>query len=145
MVACELKLNFGTPEHGWLAVEVATPGWSRSETVSDVPCDSLAQLVRSLVLIASNSPHEEVEWSLEPGYWRWAFRADQNSLVFTVSGESNKHTIRLCRERALRVFCRALLRLEADPVWADDESPRTWSWEFPHESLGRLRETVLDT
>lgn len=141
----KLRVVFGTPKHGWLSVEVSTAQWSRSEVVSDVPSDSLAQLMSSLLLIAKGSPHEVVEWSLEPESWHWIFNAEgTSSLELSVTGEMGQVFVaHLPRTAALSQFCRSLLRLRSDTAWESEQSERTWSWPFPDESLSRLKSLVL--
>lgn len=141
----EVTVSFGSPEHGWLPVTVGTAHWKRAESVSHVPCDSLAQLVCSLSLIASGSAREHVEWSLEPEWWRWTFESDAKEMRLSISWPSGHvETARVPKHAALQVFCRSLLRLGADPVWAIDDVDHAWMWPFPREALDRLRSRVLD-
>ena len=139
-------MRFGTPEHGWLDVEVSTPEWRVSRSVSDVPCDSLAHLVEALLLLATGVRSARVEWSLEPAYWHWSFEVEGHEVLVAVSGSSGQgERARLPLGPTLRVFCRSLLRLRSDPAWSREDASLTWSWPFPSDGLDRLREAVLAT
>lgn len=141
-VSKELRVTFGTPEEGWLEIEVAVWGSVRTLEVSDLgPCISL--LVESLVKLASGSTEtQEIHWPNEPGYWLWEFAIDGDVLEFSVTEPLGDPwlAVRVGRKPALRMFCRSLLKLGSQSCWSEDDT--AWSWEFPYAELARLQALV---
>ena len=141
----QLSIVFGAPEHGWLGVEVSTANGTLREDVSDVPGNTLAELVGCLTRIASGSQHERLEWSLEPEFWEWTFDVDGDEIDFRMNlRRRGTSAVRVSKDDLLRTACRSLLRLEAEPAWrSEDAESRVWSWEFPDADLAKLRSMVL--
>ncbi|MEM1115985.1 MAG: hypothetical protein AAF845_05450 [Bacteroidota bacterium] len=136
----DLALDFGTPEHGWLDVTLRLGDAVWTDNVSDVPCDSLGDLARALVGLASGGGEQRVAWSLEPAWATWVLRPEADALVVTVlDGDRTLWSRRCPREAVLRVCLQGLDRLGADPAWARTDADRTvWSWPLPADSLARL-------
>lgn len=142
-----LTVVFGSPEHGWLPVSVETPRGNLHRDVSDVPADTLTELVWVLVRLAKGSSEERVEWSLEPKIWCWTFTVNENGLRLGVE-DAFDETLEVCLplRNALQLLCRSLVRLEANTAWARaDATTAVWRWQFPHRDLARLRRLVLDS
>lgn len=141
-----MQVAFGVPEHGWIQVEVGAAGDSRSAFVSDVPVDTLAELVGALHRIAAGSSREQIEWSLEPATWRWDFHAVGDTLELRVDGPNGDPlALRAPRVEGLLALTRALTRLESAAAWnRDDATELVWSWAFPSDGLAKLREIVSD-
>ncbi len=128
-----------------VAVEVKTGAVSVRQAVSDVPGDTLAELIPVLTRLVRGSNSECVEWSLEPARWLWEFAIDGNEVRLRVAGgDGADFEVRLEKDAALRVLCRALLRLAADPFWRRGDASEQWSWPFPERALEVLRQLVLE-
>lgn len=141
-----MRVDFGTPEHGWLTVTVASDDTSFAEDVSDVGPDSLQQLVWALERLAKGSSNERVEWFLEPALWVWRFDAvaewerSVDTVAFHVEGPERAGVVaRTHRSTLIHTMVQALAKLEAEPAWRSDEAlDRIWNWEFPSAALARL-------
>ena len=68
-----IKLRFGSPEHGWLSVELSGPGGEVTLEASDVPGDSLAMLADAACDVMNGYPARVVTWFLEPAEHTWRF------------------------------------------------------------------------
>lgn len=133
------QVTFGSPQHGWLPLEVAVGDDSASHAVSDVPDDTLFRLVNALNLLAKGSDREEVEWHLEPDYWCWTFSGEPGTISFKAADPLGK-TLETTLERNLliRIFARELGMLKANPAW--DKGDKAWSHGFPDAEFSRLEE-----
>ena len=116
--------------------------------VSDVPCDSLRQLIEALSRSLDGSHHESVEWSLEPDYAEWIFERDVDRLIFLVKSNSESYPELHSLDNAPQLVAAivdALVTLESSDVWKRDEGEfRIWSWPFPSSELMRLRTQLAE-
>jgi hypothetical protein len=135
-----LELRFGSPEHGWLVVEVKAQGFEEAFDVSDVPMDSLAILANVALDLLRGVPDGEVPWSLEPSEWRWLFRVENGELRWwTQLNRAPKRRVTKGDVRSVGfVIWRALRRLAADPAWARAPNEHIWSHGFPHREVDAL-------
>jgi uncharacterized NAD(P)/FAD-binding protein YdhS len=147
-----LTLSFGVPEHGWLVVTLGRrdgeggPIEERRVDASDVPCDSLEQLVNAVRALLDGAAQAEMEWSLEPAYETWRFVAEASDDRVRVEVGPSPVALDLFavaprRELAMTVW-RALERLEKDPAWTSARAGEAWSWAFPGEPLRALGEQL---
>lgn len=139
----DLTLQFGTPDHGWLAIELSSSEYDIELEVSDVPCNSLYELVKVLLDLFAGSIEGVVAWSLEPAWVEWTFKSVNNEIDLVVaSAEENEPLLQHQCEgsKMIKTFCRSLEKLEADPAWSEpDAMSSVWSWEFPSELLQTLK------
>jgi len=77
----EVKFKFDEPRHGWMDIRISDNDKSISLDISDMPCDSINQLVDVLLGIQSGVISQEVEFSLEPEYARWRFQIEDENLT----------------------------------------------------------------
>jgi len=137
-----LDLHFGTPEHGWMKIELCSQAAEIVLDVSDIPCDSLRSLVEALLKLAEGSGEEIVQWSLEPEYADLIFKRIDNDIELAVSIPSGKPPRRICvcdAKKLFHRFYRGLRDLEANPVWRNSDLPESiWSWDFPSRLLSDL-------
>lgn len=137
-----IELKFGSPEHGWLSVELSINGWRQELDVSDVPGDSLCMLATAALDLAARRDEARVEWFLEPVEATWAFRRVGDRVEVEVRTTSKAMApVRLdagTAEEVCLVIWRALRRLESDPVWTRADADRVWSHPFPHREVAQL-------
>ena len=138
----KMHLQFGTPRHGWMEIQLSSPDRKIMLNVSDVPCDSLYSLVKVLTKLLEGSTEEVVEWSLEPEYAAWTFKRKDNEIELSVSCPVGSTPVLIFQCEAVNMIQRiseSLRELGADPVWKeDDASSRIWSWDFPNILLELL-------
>jgi len=142
----KLNIKFGTPEHGWMVIDLSSLSDQISSTVSDVPCDSLYELVRALVKLEEGSSEEAVEWSLEPEYVQWVFRRSGCEIEFSVINPDSSTPVFIYKNKASKLihrFYKSLKDLETNPVWQElDVAERIWSWAFPSSLLSTLKQKI---
>jgi len=132
------KLEFGSPEHGCLAVAASGLGGRVELDVSDVPGDSL----RMLALAATEAVEGRggaVTWFLEPAEVRWHLRPGADGIAIWVQQERDDERCVASgpAEEICAVVWRAMRRLEVDPAWLEASHGRVWSHPFPEvERLG---------
>ena len=144
----KLHLQFGTPEYGWMGIQVSSPDKEILLNVSDVPCDSLNRLVKVLTKLLEGSAEEVVEWSLEPEYAAWTFKRKDNEIELSVScpvGSTPNLVFQCEAVNMIQRISQSLRELGADPVWKeDDASSRIWSWDFPSILLELLEQKLTN-
>ena len=149
MAQSRISLRFGTPQHGWLDVVLVhrDEQSGRIDThaivVSDVPCDSLAQLADAACSLLEGRDEARVEWSLEPAYDVWLFRLTEPDLVeLRIGTESSRKAPKLFAVSSAyelaTAFWRGMRRLESDPIWRDTQAFEAWSSAFPNEKVAAL-------
>ena len=140
---CEFDVQFGPPSHGWIRVKIVAGDQEWHEDVSDVPCDSIRDLVSSLSLLVQGIGETTVDWSLEPGYAKWILLRNGTSLDFVImhSGRSDRQLVYCGKFREIvHRFIKALCDLAAEQCWSDENLPTAvWSWPFPKQELKKLR------
>ena len=144
----KLHLQFGTPEYGWMEIQVSSPDKEILLNISDVPCDSLNSLIKVLTKLLEGSAEEVVEWSLEPEYAAWTFKRKDNEIELSVSCRvgSTPNLVFQCEAvNMIQRISQSLRELGADPVWKeDDASSRIWSWDFPSILLELLEQKLIN-
>lgn len=138
------KLEFGSPQHGWLEVVLSGPGGTVELDVSDVPGDSLQMLAAAASNAIDSREGGEVTWFLEPAEFRWVFRPSREGLAIWVQGErEDGRCIASGRtEEICAVVWRAMRRLGADPAWSEAGDGRVWSHPFPYREVEYLGEKL---
>jgi hypothetical protein len=138
-----LELRFGSPEHGWLHVELTGPGGVVAFDASDTPGDSVSMLADAACDIVNGYPARDVTWFLEPQEHLWVFRSAGDLIEIWASSDSSPETC-IARDQPAHVgwiVWRALRRLEADAAW-QQSAERVWSHPFPHRSVASLHERL---
>ncbi|MEM1181481.1 MAG: hypothetical protein AAGM22_24265 [Acidobacteriota bacterium] len=149
-----LAVHFGTPDAGWLPVELRVGHRVRAFHASHTPHDPVAQLVEAL-LCCLEGRSGEVRWQLEPAVELWTFRTVGDACQLVVSletgggaassgtaapGESltiSGPAVDICTPA-----WRALRRLESDLVWSSPGADRAWGWPFPKTTLADLGKRI---
>jgi hypothetical protein len=148
-------LRFGTPEHGWLDVELTGPSGTSHLDASDVPADSLCKLACAALSMLEQREEARVKWFLEPAEVVWVFRragderaADDEAhevLVFALNDRKERQPIGAGspEEIALAIW-RGFRRLEADAAWSSHATmqERLWSHGFPTKEVAALGEKL---
>jgi hypothetical protein len=141
-LGAQLSLTFGSPEHGWLSVELSCADISQSLDVSDVPADSLQQLACAALRLADGWPSPlDVIWCLEPVEIVWRFASVAETTTLSIQQAHNGPFIKVTQARTtdlLLVVWRALRRLEVDPAWREPDQGLVWSHPFPSEEVAAL-------
>ena len=134
------KLTFGKPENGWLPIQIG----NHKQIVSDVPCDSLHDLLSGLGALLSGSKKEEIEWSLEPAYEKWIFEDEGAVFSWRIESEENQliQAIHGTKRMILSKIVTALSQLYSSHFSELNDENEVWSWDFPIELLKQL-ETKL--
>ena len=143
----KVRVEFSPPRHGWIEVKVSDGSQEVELVVSDVPCDSLSDLVGSLGKLVDGSELEEVEWSLEPEYALWRFKQLDDAIRLEVYPTNNRSNCLVFEEGGLlivRRIAKGLSDLAVVSEWPQKEvDNRVWSWEFP-ESFKELNHKVFE-
>ena len=139
----DFDVQFGTPSHGWMRVKVVAGDDEWHEDASDVPCDSIQNLVASLSMLVQGNGETTVDWSLEPNYAEWIFSRSGNDMDFVIRHSERTNPQLVCRgdlHEMVHRFIKALRKLSAEGCWLYEDLPKAaWSWPFPTQALLRLR------
>ncbi|HEY1013877.1 MAG TPA: hypothetical protein VGE07_14295 [Herpetosiphonaceae bacterium] len=145
-----LRVRFGEPARGWLAVSLSGDGRELEFVASAVPADSLSDLADALLVAASGAP-AAVAWHEEPGAIIFGFRMDKGKLAFAAWREPSFSGGRESAGGAeqtplfaaqappaaiLRPFWKALRDLQA--ASAQEEHQASWGHRFPERAVARL-------
>lgn len=135
----KLTLTFGTPNHGWLDVELRCGETTRHVDASDVPADSIAMLANGLLqLVKGYATEVTVTWFLEPREEVWTFGRTGEVVVLDAKA-SFEDSVRVAQGSSAEIclpIWRALRRLQADVSWQSAE--HTWSHPFPSKEVEAL-------
>lgn len=137
----KLALSFGTPEHGWLNVNLRCGETERALDVSDVPGDSLAMLANGVLqLVKGYAAEVTITWFLEPAEETWTIRRVGDAFLLDAQMHpSERMPIRIshgsCEEICIPIWS-ALRRLQVDPAWSSAD--HTWSHPFPASHVDAL-------
>jgi hypothetical protein len=84
----KLRIEFGTPEHGWLPVKIAFNDFNLEFEASDVPANPIEQSILSLRSVIKGIK-AEVWWHLEPeGYFLEFKKFDDDYTLSTFFAKS---------------------------------------------------------
>jgi len=142
-----INLSFGSPDHGWLIVELSGNQNYRSLDVSDVPVDSLYMLATAVLqLVEGRSIEALVAWSLEPDYENWVLRRSGDTYELDIQApEPDKKVFRFA-EGSVEEIClpilQALRNLATDPAWCSPTADLAWSNPFPVQEVAALSERL---
>lgn len=135
-------ITFGTPEHGWLVVDISFGDIFISAEVAD-GLDTITELLSALHRISNGSIEEEVAWPNEPDYYVWSFKVIEGQLVFCIIEPSGKKlTFEEQLKISLRTFITSLTQLSVNPVWLADKNQTAWGFEFPYQKLRELDDSM---
>ena len=141
----DFDIEFRTPSHGWMTVRISAGVQELHLDVSDVPCDSIRDLVTALSLVLQGFAERSVEWSLEPDYSKWTFCRDGEFLKLAITHSRTKKQQLVYRNK-LHVIVHRLIKglcdLASNDCWGTfDQSNVTWHWAFPKQELAQLKAT----
>lgn len=139
----DFDIQFGTPSHGWMSLQVVFSDRQWHSDVSDVPCDSIRGLVSSLSMLIQGMGECVVQWSLEPEYAQWTFCRNNTALEFRIT-DSHSKNLQFSYRGNLRSIIHRIIKglsdLAVDECWSSpDRSDKIWSWPFPTEELAQLK------
>lgn len=80
------SFDLGTPEYGWLSVNLRTKDLNLAFESSDVPANPIEQLISSLILLCNGvTEPPTVSWHLEPSYYHFNFRETNDLIILEIS------------------------------------------------------------
>ena len=83
-----LHVNFGTPKHGWLPVDLKHQTFHLAFEASDVLNDPIGELYNTLVALQENKSGQ-VTWWLEPGAYFFRFEQHGMEIRLIISETEN--------------------------------------------------------
>lgn len=89
-----LSIKFGTPEHGWLSVDIISGDYNLCFDASDVPANPLEQLC-NVILDLKSDKKAEVWWHLEPASVFFEFKMLDNNFQLTIMTADGHETQRI--------------------------------------------------
>ena len=139
-----MNITFGTPEHGWLEVQLADKQTKHHLDASDVPCNSLESLVSAVLKLHNGSVEEEIEWSLEPSYEVWKFKVKEEKITLIISIDDKEKAVFISlKNEVIKSFYEALTKLGSLESWNEDiQTRQSWTWDFPTSTLNKLKEKI---
>ncbi len=119
-------MSFGTPEHGWLPVRLASSETALEFHASDVPIDPIPSLITSAIQAGMGIAPSAMVWDLEPVEYRLELVPRGELLMVTVTEVGSASDVLLFEAegqpaRMLRTIWHALRALEdqhnVEPHW----------------------------
>ncbi len=144
MSVITIKIEFGSPEDGWLNVALSGACGTVTLDASDVPGDSLLMLANAASNAVDGRGGCEVTWFLEPEEQRWVFlqTAESLSILIHEAGGEERCIVTGPVGTVCAAIWRALRRLEVDPAWRGAGDGRAWYHSFPHREVEYLGEEL---
>ncbi len=117
----------------------------RKICASDVPCDSLYELIKAMNNFLCGSDREVVEWSLEPDYERWIFdRTEGQPMIHIVDSEDVRWVSVTNAEGIIEMIAGSLEKCYEKAFRSSATIGKNWSWDFPLESLRCLQKKLAE-
>ena len=88
-----ISITFGTPEHGWLPVDLSSNDYKLSIDVSDVPINPLEDLCNVLQDVTKGHK-SEVYWNLEPVAVFFEFEKSGKEYQLSISQAADNRSFR---------------------------------------------------
>jgi hypothetical protein len=141
-----LRVEFGKPEHGWMAVAL-TSGDTRFDVhASYTPRDSVSDLASAASLILKGGVEATLVWNEEPNQVDFHFTAEGDEAMLVATRYPDHQRGKRCGQELLRVrgtradvclpFWRGLRQLQSK--MPSDEYKAAWRHEFPGEKVDEI-------
>ena len=142
-----LRLNIDIPRHGWVNVRLIVGVETLEFIASYTPTDSIGDLARAAVQLASGAPAELVVWNTESDEYIFRFLAagklGRFEIHYRPSGRRNKDAVDvpvlIVEDEAVaiaRAIWRSLRRLQSSI--SDEAYAAEWRHRFPARTVERL-------
>ncbi len=135
-----LKIEFETPEHGWLPVKILYQDIEEHFDASDVPIDPISQLMEALDS-AITGGGGEVWWHLEPGGYYLNIHAEHGK--FRVKLEFSVNSMKPTRETIFEFIGNFEQTIVS--IWRSLRKLQSYNWsEFtvPHKVMNSITAQV---
>lgn len=83
-LSAKLKVEIDAPENGWTRIKLNSESYSYEFFPSDVPIDSISELVKALLEILRGSKKAKVYWNDEPVEHNFIFDCENGNCEFKV-------------------------------------------------------------
>lgn len=147
----KLKVEIETPKHGWTHIKLNSENSSYEFFPSDVPIDSISELVKAMLEILSGNNESKVYWNDEPTEHTFIF-TDKNEFcdlkvyeVFeSVAGKNleERFSFSGTKYEVLRPFWKALCGMKSK--LSLDEYEKHWENPFPTNEMLEIKQKLKD-
>lgn len=147
--SAKLKVEIEAPEHGWTNVKLSTEENTYEFFPSDVPIDSISELVNAMLEILNGNNQSKVYWNDEPIEHNFIFSIENGYCNFkvyevfeSVGGKKliEKFSFRATKYKVLRPFWKALCDLKSKQSLEDYE--KHWGNPFPTNEILEIKQKL---
>ncbi len=90
MASNKFSIDFGTPDHGWLPLELVYGDFELKLDVSDVPVDPMVQLCDALIQLSKGiQTPDQIIWHLEPYCFYLQLKQSGDLYIVQISESEN--------------------------------------------------------
>jgi len=145
----KLKVEIEAPEHGWTNVKLNAEDNFYEFFPSDVPIDSISELVKAMLEILSGGNQSKVYWNDEPVEHNFIFTVENNLCEFKVYEVFESVVGKNLQERfsfkgtkydVLRPFWKALSEMKSKQSLEDYE--KHWGNPFPINEILEIKQKL---
>ena len=145
----KLKIEIEAPKHGWTHVKVDSKNNLYEFFPSDVPIDSIGELVKAMLEILNGNNQSKVYWNDEPVEHQFFFTIEKEFCVFKVyevfesingSNLEEKFSFKGTKYEVLRPFWKALCDMKSKQSL--EEYEKHWGNSFPTNEMFEIKEKL---
>lgn len=134
----KLKVEISPPENGWTHIKLISNNSSYEFFPSDVPIDSIAELISAILGILNGKTETEVYWNDEPVIHNFLFSYKNDICYFEVievsgSKRIEKFSFNGTKYKVLYPFWKALTYMKSKQTTKDYKFH--WGNDFPENDL----------
>jgi len=149
ITSSKLKVEIDAPEHGWTHVKLDTENCSYQFFPSDVPIDSISELVKAIFEILNGNNQSKVYWNDEPVEHNFIFTVENEICDFKVYEVFESVIEKNLEERfsfsgtkyeVLRPFWKALCDMKSKQSL--EEYEKHWGNPFPTNEMLEIKQKL---
>ena len=79
-----MEVKLGIPKHGWVDLVITHENFFLRDTISDVPCDFIGDMVVGLSNLISHNEKQQFTLGLEPDYYEIDLAKENDTFLFRI-------------------------------------------------------------
>jgi hypothetical protein len=145
----KMKVEIDAPEHGWTRVKLDSENGSYQFFPSDIPIDSISELVKAILEILNGNNQSKVYWNDEPVEHNFIFTVENEVCYFkvyevfeSVAGRNleERFSFRGTKYEVLRPFWKALCEMKSKQSL--DEYEKHWGNAYPTNEMLEIKQKL---
>ncbi len=150
-LSSKLKVEIDAPEYGWTHIKLDSGNCSYQFFPSDVPIDSINELVKAMIEILRGNNQSKVYWNDEPVEHNFIFTVENEvcdfkvyEVVVSINGKNleERFSFKGTKYEVLQPFWKALCDMKSKQSL--DEYEKHWGNAFPTNEILEIKQKLKD-